>query len=279
LLASGLTARSTQDLRCNNQHHAAGATPGTVAVQRALAVLRAFESAEVPLRLSEIARATSLSASTTHRLLSALCVEGFLSQDPDTERYRLGPVLVLLGQQGARDAGLHEAQTVLSELTSSTGESATLAVRAGAEAVVMAVSPSPQRLRFDYVIGSRIVLHASGMGKVLLACAGADLADEVRSLGPLQRFTERTITSHSKLVTELRIVRSLGWATNHQERYAGVGGIAAPVTDTAGRVFAAVGVQGPSLRLHIDDDRDLVASVVAAGARLSGHLNSSVLCF
>jgi IclR family transcriptional regulator, acetate operon repressor len=256
-----------------------GGTPGTVAVQRAMAVLRAFEAAEAEMRLSDIARVTSLSVSTTHRLLAALCADGFLSQDPDTERYRLGPVLVLLGQRGARDAGLHEAQTVLGELTLQTGESATLAVRSGVDAVVVAVSPSPQRLRFDHIIGSRIALHASGMGKVLLACGGAELADEVRALGPLQPFTDHTITSHSKLVNELRTVRSLGWATNHEERYEGVGGIAAPVADTSGRVFAAVGVQGPSSRLHIADDSDLVAAVLAAGARLTGQLNSTLLRF
>ena len=256
-----------------------GATPGTVAVQRALMVLKCFQDGEPELRLSAIARATSLSVSTTHRLLAALCDEGFLVQDPDTERYLLGPVLVLLGQRGARAGGLDEAHAVLSELTRHTGESTTLAVRSGNDAVVVALSPSPQRLRFDHGIGSRIALHASAMGKVLLACTGADLAAEVRTLGPMERFTRHTITSKTALTAELRAVRLRGWAHNLEERYDGVVGVAAPVLDDDSNAVAAIGVQGPSARVDAAESSELVAAVRDAARRLDGCLVPARLRF
>ena len=260
-------------------HTADGATPGTVAVQRALMVLKCFRDGEPELRLSTIARDTGLSVSTTHRLLAALCDEGFLAQDPDTERYLLGPVLVLLGQRGARVGGLDEAHAVLSDLTQQTGESATLAVRSGTEAVVVALSPSPQRLRFDHGIGSRIALHASAMGKVLLACTGSDLGDEVRSLGSLERFTRHTITSKAALTVELRAARGRGWAHNVEERYDGVVGAAAPVMDENESAVAAIGVQGPSTRLDVSASSDLVEAVRAAARRLDGRLVPARLRF
>jgi IclR family acetate operon transcriptional repressor len=256
-----------------------GVSPGTVAVQRALMVLKCFLEGDAELRLSAIARDTGLSVSTTHRLLAVLCDGGFLAQDPDTERYLLGPVLVLLGQRGARAGGLDEAQAALEELTRLTGESATLAVRSGHEAVVVALSPSPQRLRFDHGIGSRIALHASAMGKVLLACTGADLAAEVRALGRLERFTRRTISSKAALTADLRAVRWRGWANNVEERYDGVVGAAAPVLDVCGRAVAAIGVQGPSARLDVGESSDLVAAVRDAARRLDGRLIPSRLRF
>jgi len=242
-------------------------------------VLKCFQDGDPELRLSAIARDTGLSVSTTHRLLAALCDEGFLVQDPDTERYLLGPVLVLLGQRGARAGGLDEAHAVLSDLTGQTGESATLAVRSGNDAIVVALSPSPQRLRFDHGIGSRIALHASAMGKVLVACTAADLATEVRALGPLERFTGHTITSKAALTVELRAVRERGWAHNIEERYDGVVGAAAPVMGDDGDAVAAVGVQGPSARLDVGDSSDLVAAVRDAARRLDGRLVPARLRF
>ena len=72
---------------------------GAQSVERALAVLRCFEGAAGDLGVSEIAARTGLSVSTAHRLTRALCAGGLLAQDSRTERYQLGPLLVVLGMQ------------------------------------------------------------------------------------------------------------------------------------------------------------------------------------
>jgi IclR family transcriptional regulator, acetate operon repressor len=246
-------------------------------VQRALAVLRCFEAGAPALRLSDIARQTGLSASTVHRLLAALCADGLLRHDADSERYRLGPALLVLGQRAAAEAGLDEAAAVLAEVTERTGESAALAVRAGSDAVVVAVSPSHQRLRFDHLVGSRVPVHASAMGKVLLACGDGDLVEAVSTLGHLQRFTPRTHASKAALVAELRTVRRAGWAVNREERYEGVGGIAGRVDDTRGRLVAALGVQAPVSRLALDNPRRVVDAITAGAQRLQGRLDPAAL--
>ncbi len=115
--------------------------------------------------------------------------------------------------------------------------------------------PSAKALRFDAGIGARVPIHASAMGKMLLATAD-DLAVEVAALGPLQRFTERTLTDPAALLDELRVIRSRGWSLNDGERDSGVRAVAVAIP---GASAAAMAVQGPEVRLT--DDR--LASVVA----------------
>jgi IclR family acetate operon transcriptional repressor len=253
-----------------------GGTPGAVAVHRAASVLRCFAGEEAELRLSDIARRTGLSPSTTHRLLTALVESGLLARDEGTDRYGLGPVLALIGARAARDAGLHRAVGVLHGLTSATGESATLAVRSGDAALVIATSSSPHRLRFDHAAGTRLPLHASAMGKVLLACGTGDLADAVAALGPLERYTAATLTDRRRLVAQLRTVRERRWAVNREERYDGVVGLAAPVLGAAGVAVAALGVQGPSTRLDPYRDTRVLDAVRAAATSLDGFIDSAL---
>lgn len=252
------------------------ATPGTIAVHRALAILRCFEDGEHTKRLSDLARAVGLSPSTAHRLLSVLVADGFLSKDEDTERYRLGRTLVLLGQVGARDAHLHHVQTVLQETTRETGESTSVAVRDGAAALVIAAASSPQRLKFEHTVGSRIALHASGMGKILLAFADSDVG-AVPGAQPLEAFTATTITDPVVLSDELAAIRSRGWAANHGERYEGVNGLSCPIRDAHGTVVAAIGIQGPANRFTSEQEKSLLRAIELAVDKLTGAIDPSLI--
>lgn len=209
-------------------------------------MLAGFADAPGDLRLTDIARSAGLSPSTTHRLLSALCDEGFLAQDPATERYRLGPAVLVLGQRAAEQAGFDRARPVLAALAEETGESASLSVRSGRQVLVVMLVPSRQPLRFDHGVGSTIAIHASAMGKVMLAFDPSGTTPD----GPFERFTARTITSAKKLAAELAEIRRRGWAVNDAERYDGVTGVAAPVLGANGIVTAAIGVQGPTARIE-----------------------------
>ena len=133
-----------------------------------------------------------------------------------------------------------------------TGESASLGTRVGPRVLIAAHVPSSQALRFDAGVGSRVPIHASAMGKMLLATA-ADPAAEVAALGELERFTDRTLTEPDALVADLREIRRRGWSLNDGERHDGVRAVAVRIPDSAGLPPSAVAVQGPALRLT--DDR------------------------
>jgi IclR family transcriptional regulator, acetate operon repressor len=221
---------------------------GTQSVERALAILRAFEAGPAELGVTELATRAGLSVSTAHRLVRALCVGGLLRQEPRTERYQLGPTLVVLGRRAEEALGYAQALPVLEELAGTTGESVNLGIRSGSDVLVVLDVASAQPLRFNQASGTRVPIHTSAMGKCLLAFGG-DPAGAVEELPRLDPVTDRTITSPAALLDELERTRRRGWALNDEERNPGVRAVAAPVLDTEGRAVAAVAVQGPVVRL------------------------------
>lgn len=245
---------------------------GAQSVERALAILRAFETASGDLGVTEIASRAGLSVSTAHRLTRALCAGGLLRQDPRTERYQLGPSLVVLGHRAGESLGYARALPLLEELAGVTGESVNLGIRSGSDVLVVLDVASEQPLRFQQEPGTRVPIHTSAMGKCLLAFAG-NPAQAVKELDRLERLTERTITSRSALLDELERTRRQGWALNDEERHPGVRAVAAPVVGSDGTALAAVAVQGPAVRLGKAHLRELASHLADTTTRLAPLLS------
>ena len=221
---------------------------GAQAVERAIAILGCFTGA-ADLGVSEIADQVGINVSTAHRIVRALVAGGLLDQDPETERYHLGLTTLLLGQLTLDRVGLSGAAPAIEALAASTGEAVNLGIRVGDEVLVVLHVPSAELLRFEQLPGTRVPLHVSAMGKALLACGNAP-----RGLDnyDYRRFTPRSITSATKLSTELEAIRARGYALNDEERNPGVRAVAVPLLDGQGGAFAAIAIQGPTVRL---DDR------------------------
>lgn len=244
---------------------------GAQSVERALSVLMTFDGVEGELGVSEIAARTGLTVSTSHRLVRALCDAGLLVQNPATERYQLGPTLIVLGHQAEARLGFDQALPLLRQLAEQTTESVNLGVSAGGDVLVVLDVASSRPLRFDQALGSRVPIHTSAMGKCLLAWSSQGIERAVDALGTLREVTEHTITDPDQLRAELAFVRERGWALNDEERNPGVRAVAAPVLDTHGSAIAAVAVQGPSIRLT-DDRLDAIAEDIATTARRTAPL-------
>lgn len=241
-----------------------GARSGAQAIERALAVLRCFEDGDATQGISEIARRTGLTVSTAHRLTRALTEGGLLMQVPRGDRYQLGPTLAVLGARAAGQLGYDQALPLLAELSATTGESVNLGIRIGHEVQVVLNVPSTHPLRFAQPAGTRVPLHASAMGKCLLAAGDADIP----RLGELPRITDRTITDPDTLLADLRRVRERGWALNDEERTPGARAVAVPVVGQSGRVLAAMAVQGPAVRLTEDRFEEVVAHLLRTAAKV-----------
>ena len=247
------------------------ARTGTQAVDRAIAVLRLFESAEPDLGITEIAQRADLRVPTAHRIVTALRHGGLLERDPRSERYRLGVGMLTLGRRASDVLGIPRFVPSLEALAAETGESVNMGVRSGAEVVVVHRIASSHPLRFDQEPGSRVPIYASAMGKALLA-ASADPTAEVRGLGELQRITKQTESSKA-LLDDLAAVAARGWSLNDEERNVGVRAVGAAVRDAAGRPVAAIAVQGPAARLtdaRVKELGPLVARTAAEMSRLAG---------
>jgi IclR family acetate operon transcriptional repressor len=222
---------------------------GTQSIERAIAVLECLRLSDRSLALSEIARDVELTPSTVHRLLRALVKAGYVEQDHSTEHYRLGIGIAVLGQRAIENSGYQLARPILAALSEQSGESASLAIRRGAEVVVIDRVMGPAPLRFDHPTGAELAAYASAMGKALLAFSTTTIETEVGQIPSLERFTEHTITNREALTAELAETAARGYAINTEERYPGVSAVAAPVLSTSGRAHSAIGLQGPSVRL------------------------------
>jgi IclR family acetate operon transcriptional repressor len=215
-------------------------------VHRTLDVLEALAANGGRLPVAEVAVATGLPMATAHRLLRTLVERGYLRQLPDRS-YALGIRLVPLGTAANVLVGSN-VDAVLRELVSELGETANLAVLSGHRAEYVAQAPSHHAMRMFTEIGRRVDLHATGVGKALLARLGADeVSDIVRHHG-LPRHTDHTIVTEIGLRAELDRVRDQGFAIDDEEQEIGVRCVAVAVdADTLGRM--AVSISGPTARM------------------------------
>lgn len=242
-------------------------------VHRIARVLHAFgNQGQGPLGITDLANATGLPKSTTHRLVTALVSEGLLIQDEDSHKYALSLQITALG---ASILGSHmvrkTARPMLMELRDQTRESVHLAVLEGMEAVIIDTEDSYFFVRAVNVPGQHLPAHAVSTGKVLLAYQWEPRLREVLAHSTLMRYTEHTITDPRKLLEELLKVRAQGYAVSHGEMEEGIDAVAAPIFDHLHSVVAAVSIGGPSERC-LPRRAELIAAVTRAGQQISQSL-------
>lgn len=246
-----------------------GQVPGAQTISRAFAVLRLFRDHQGDLGVGVVAKELGLNLSTTHRIVRALVAEGYLAQNKDSERYYLGTAALLLGQAAHRNFALDVVYPVLRRLAESTGESVNLGVLAGDRVVVVERVESAKPLRFTQPPGTRVPLHASAMGKALLAF-NEDIREQHLTSGRrLDRLTPKTHTVVKHLRSELEEIRARGWSTDDEEGHVGVRCVGAPVRDGAALARAAIAVQAPSVHVPVERFGELGPEVTRAAKEIS----------
>jgi DNA-binding IclR family transcriptional regulator len=242
-------------------------------IERAFAVLSTLSDG--PLGVTDVAQRARLPKSTAARLLTSLVREGAVEQASGGTTYRLGPRLVTLASGMRSTRGLvASAHPFLVELADRTGEAAGLSVPDGRTVhyIDQVDSPNPVQVR-DWT-GTRIPMHAVSSGLVVLAGL-KPAALEAYLAGPLELFTDHTVTSASQLRDRLWNVRRDGYAWVREEFALGINSVAAPIADASGEIVAAVHLHGPSYRFPAAGQADALGEAVEAaagriGARLRG---------
>jgi len=243
------------------------ATRQVGAVQRAVDVLDALAEARTELGTNEIARRTGINVSSISRLLSTLTSTGLVQHVPSSGRYRLGVRILQLAGAARESLDVRTvARPYLEELTELTGETATLSLPGEHDLLTVDFVQSRRSVRSVAEIGRNSVAHATAAGKVFLAWGGT-LPD-----GDLVVYTEQTIVDRSALAAEISKVAERGWAQAVGEREEDLNAIAAPVLDTAGRLRAVLGVQGPALRFRPRAMRAAVDPLVDRAAHITETL-------
>jgi IclR family pca regulon transcriptional regulator len=219
-------------------------------LERGLAVLCAFTPDRPVLGISELARELALTRSTTHRYVATLASHGFLEQDEETRKYRLGPRVLDLGFSMLGSLELRDvAAPHLRRLTDATGHTSNLAIRDGTDVILIdRVRGRPGRyhhLEFTLHVGSRLPAYCSATGKALLAFLPRRDLDRLLGRMDFVQRAPRTLTGRGALLAELEQVRRSGISVSDEELETALRSIAAPVRARSGEVVAAVNVAIP----------------------------------
>ena len=225
-------------------------------LERGLAVLSAFRSGRPQLGVSELGRELGLSRSTTHRYVATLAALGYLQQDPDSKRYRLGPRVLDLGFSAINSMELREvAAPHLRELSDETGFTVNMAILD------------------ELHVGARLPAYCTSLGKVLLAWLPADDQSERLERIELVRRGPNTITSRPAFAAELGRVKANGYAISNEELAFGLRSIAAPVLTHDGAAPAAINLAvHSSMTSMADVAARLPATLRRAAADISARL-------
>jgi DNA-binding IclR family transcriptional regulator len=234
--------------------------PGRTAASRVLAVLGAFDSAQSVLGVTAIARRSGLAVSTAHRLVADLEDWGALTRRADG-RYEIGPRLWEIGLLAPVNRELRQvALPYMQDVLATTGENVHLAVRDGLGVLYVERIHGNDAVPLVSIMGTRLPMHATGVGKVLLADAPQLVQQAV--LADLRQVTPKTITDPGRLRQQLAEVRKRGFARTLDEMTVGTASMAVPVRDAWGVTRAALGVVVTNSRRDLT--RRLPALQVAA---------------
>src|SRR5947208_9365401 len=213
---------------------AEGTTGTSQSLERGLAILSSFASDRPLIGVSGLSRELDLSRSTAHRYVATLAKLGYLQQDPDSKRYRLGPKVLDLGFSAINSMDVREISAPhLRQLSDETGYTVNLAILDGTDVVYIercrSARPGQREIDLNLHVGARLPAYCTAMGKAILAFVPDERLEEII---PRIHFAPRgpnTLTDPMAFREALRKIRRLGGAVNNEERAYGLRSIAAPI--------------------------------------------------
>lgn len=241
-------------------------------IERAGAILRCFVESESELGVNFISRKIGVHKSTVSRLLSALRREGFVEQNPETGKWRLGLGLLSLAGAVLERIDLRNAALIpLRMLVAQTQETINIAILDGNECVNIEHIHSPKSIQYAGRLGRRTPLHCTSTGKVLLAFLPRE-EQEAKLSGSLLSCTKNSIVEKPALEQALKQVCEQGYAVTHEEFEEGLSAIAAPIRDHTAQVVAAVSISGPTYRIGPGKIENFVNPLLEAANKISANL-------
>jgi DNA-binding IclR family transcriptional regulator len=236
--------------------------------------LKALGSGPRRLGVSQLADQLGLSRPTVHGLLQTLQAHGFVEQDRESDKYQLGAGLLQLGNSYLDLNELRGRSIVHAErLAASTQAAVRVGVLHGRSVVVVHHVFRPDATFQVLEVGAQLPVHASALGKAILAYAGAEVIDDLVA-EPLPKLTSRTLTPKA-LRDDLDGVREKGFARERDEAVLGESSVAAAIFDHAGLAVGSIGIVGDTERiLPRGPARGVSAAVIEAARGVSRELGA-----
>ncbi len=222
------------------------------------------------LPLSQLASDLSQSPATVYRVLVTLETRGLVEFDPEEQLWHIGSRAFVIGTRFLRRTSLVDrARPILRDLMEATGETANLGVERGGMVLFLNQVETHESIRAFFPPGTLSDMHASGIGKALLANMEPRRLQTWLRDRELTRFTQHTISDPDELIDELELTRARGYSIDAEEKNIGMRCIAAPVFNMYGEVVAGISVSGPTSRIGLMSIDDISATVMQAARDLS----------
>ncbi|MFC6825230.1 IclR family transcriptional regulator [Halopelagius fulvigenes] len=221
------------------------------ATQRSLDIIEALRELD-GARLTKIAEALDLPDSTVHSHLSTLMERGYVVKEDGI--YRISLQFLDLGEYARSIRKVYSvAKPEIDELAEETGEVVSLLIEEAGRGVILYTENGPGAVPLDITPGKCVQLHASALGKAILAYLPDDRVETIIERHGLPAYTDQTVTDRETLLTQLAETRERSIAFDREERVIGSSSVAAPIRSNDGRVIGSVGLSGPTS--HLSEER------------------------
>ena len=243
---------------------------GVQSLGRAFSILEEVARHREGVGLADLSKLVGLHNSTTFHLAKTLVSLGYLRQEKDNKRYRIGRPLFALAASALDEIEMVNVATpVLEQLSRETSESSHFAVRMGDAVTVIARTSGPGAFQLTDRVGVVRPAHCTALGKIILASLRPDQLKRYLHHAELKPSTPKSITDAGVLSREIAEVQRTGVAFDDGEFNMEVRCVAVPVTDFTGQVIGALGISGPIWRLSSQSLHASAQVVQAAADQLS----------
>lgn len=242
-------------------------------LDRALGILSELAQIE-SATLSELASKMGESPATLYRVLTTFALHGTVEMNETTQTWHIGPEAYQIGSVFLRRTSLIDvSRPIMRRLMEETGETANLGIEKNGAVLFISQVETNAPIRAFFAPGTLSAMHASGIGKALLAHLDATRLKRFAARG-LERFTLHTLSSPETLAADMVTTRARGYALDDQEKNLGMRCIAAPIRNAYGEVVAGISVSGPTTRVTPDQITPLAEFVMGAAQDVSNALGA-----
>lgn len=248
---------------------------GVQSLGRAFGILEEVARHRDGIGLAELSKLVGLHNSTTFHLARTMVSLGYLRQEKDSKRYRVGRPLFALAASALDEIEMVNVATpILEELSLETSESSHFAVRMGDAVVVIARTSGPGAFQLTDRVGVVRPAHCTALGKIILASLRPDQLKRFLERVDMKPATDKSITDVAVLLREIAEIKRTGVAFDDGEFNPEVRCVAVPVMDFTGQVVGALGISGPIWRLSNQALHNSAQIVQAAANRLSAQFGA-----
>lgn len=241
-------------------------------IDRAVAILDCFSEEKKELRLSEISERLGLNKSTVHGIISTLKYHGFISQDEETQKYKLGIRFVEFGDLVINSMNIRNAAVpVIDAVCERIEETVHIAMLDGLDVVWIEKRECTKSIKTSTKIGARLPAYTTADGKIIICYQNKD---KIKNYLPkrIPQYTKNTITNKGEFIKKLEEMKKNGYAIDNEEYVEGLKCVAAPIFDHDGKVRFSLSTTGPAFRMNEERIKELIVIIKEAANEISHRI-------